>query len=332
MPRHLLALVTMLSFTAPAPAHDAGAHMEEAARHWLASLSPELRARAAFAFEDAERLDWHFVPRVRRGVSFKQMTQQQRWFAHRLLVTALSPEGYDKALGILALETVLAELEGRPEYRDTEQYFFTVFGEPGREPWGWRFEGHHIAVNITRAAGRQTVTTPHFLGANPATVPSGPLTGMRVLAAAEDLGRDLARSLRPEQLKEAAILDAVPRDIFNIPGRNATKPEGVPWARLDAAQREALLALVREYTGRFHGAQSDAALRRLEIAGLDTLHFAWVGSLEAGRPHYYRVQAGSFVLEYDNIQNNANHVHSIWRDFDGEFGADLLGEHVKSAH
>jgi hypothetical protein len=313
-------------------AHDASTQMAGATNALLAALSADQKAVAVFPFANAERTNWHFVPRARRGLSIKAMTPEQRLLTHALLAKALSQGGYTKAVGIMSLEPVLAALENNPRMRDPENYFLTVFGTPGQEPWAWRFEGHHLALNFTFAAGATPVATPLFFGANPAEIRDGPRAGVRALAAEEDLARALVKSLDADHRKTAVIMERAPSEIFNIPGRRDTKPMGIAWSDLDASQREMLLGVIREYVGRTRSDVADDDMHRLEQAGLEKIHFAWAGSLERGEPHYYRVQGGNFVLEYDNTQNGANHVHSLWRDFDHDFGADLLEQHYREAH
>jgi hypothetical protein len=174
--------------------------------------------------------------------------------------------------------------------------------------------------------------TPSFFGTNPGEVKEGARAGTRVLGQEEELGRTLVKSLTDDQKKKAIILAEAPKEIFNVPGRNDTKAEGIAWPDLNATQREGLMKIIQEYVGRHRPDVAAEDIEKLTKAGLDKLYFAWAGGLERGEPHYYRVQGGSFVLEYDNVQNGANHVHSVWRDFDHDFGADLLGEHYKAAH
>ena len=331
----VLALALSLLLT-PLHAHEATAEMADAAKNFLAALTPEQKAKATFAFAGPERTDWHFIPRERKGLTIKAMTQEQRLLAHALLATGLSHRGYAKAVSIMSLEAVLTELEKGKiggAVRDPELYFVSVFGTPGGpEPWGWRVEGHHLALNFTTVGDAAPALTPSFFGTNPGEIRTGPRTGTRVLAAEEELGRTLVKALTEEQRKEAVILAEAPKEIFNVPGRNASKPEGIAQDKLTAEQSALLAKLIKEYLFRCRPDVAAEEWAKIEKAGLEKLHFAWAGGVERGQPHYYRVQGGSFVLEYDNTQNEANHVHSLWRDFDHDFGADLLGEHYKAAH
>jgi len=331
----LSALVVLTSLTPVVRAHDATAEMEQAAKAFLSSLSAEQKTKATMDFAGEERTNWHFIPRPRKGLPIKEMTQEQRLLAHGLLATGLSHRGYTKAVSIMSLESILAILEqgktGTP-LRDPEMYFVSIFGEPGKYPWGWRVEGHHLSLNFTAGNDGAPSMTPSFFGTNPGEVKEGPRAGTRVLGVEEELGRSLVKSLNDDQRKKAVILPEAPKDILDIPGRNDTKGEGVAWGDLTQAQHDMLMKLIREYVGRNRPDVAAEDLQKVEKAGFDKLYFAWAGGFERGEPHYYRVQGGSFVLEYDNVQNGANHVHSVWRDFDHDFGADLLGEHYKAAH
>jgi hypothetical protein len=319
---------------APLHAHDANLEMMAAANNFLSTLTAEQKEKAQISFTDEERKNWHFVPKARKGVAIKEMTQEQRLLAHALLATGLSHRGYGKAVSIMSLEAVLAEMEpGRAAVRDPELYFITIFGQPGeKEPWGWRFEGHHLSLNFTNAGGAAPSMTPAFFGTNPGEVRQGPRAGTRVLAQEEELGRQLVKALSEEQRKEAIIQEEAPKDIINFPGRNETQAQGIAQSKLNADQQAMLMKLIKEYLFRHRPDVAAEDLAKLEKAGLEKIHFAWAGGLDRGQPHYYRVQGGTFVLEYDNTQNEANHVHSVWRDFDREFGADLLKQHYDDSH
>jgi hypothetical protein len=317
-------------------AHDAVEEMTQSAGNFLKALTPEQRAKTVFEFADKERFNWHFVPMARKGLSFKEMTPEQRLLAHALLSNGLSHRGYNKAVSIMSLETVLKELEGgKGPVRDPELFFLTIFGEPGeKKPWGWRVEGHHLSLNFTTAKEQEApALTPSFFGSNPGEVKSGPRAGMRILSQEEDLARQLVKSLNDEQRKIAIILQKAPADIFNVPGRSDfTKAEGLPHSQMAAGQKELLVKLIQEYIGRSRPEFAAHDWEKIQKAGLDKIHFAWAGGIEPGEGHYYRVQGETFVLEYDNTQNNANHVHTLWRDFENDFGRDLLKEHYKHGH
>jgi hypothetical protein len=335
-----LSLSTLLAF-AFSPllqAHDSATEeMAGAARSFLATLSAEQKAKAVFPFADAERKNWHFIPRERKGLPIKEMSQGQRLLAQALLATGLSARGYQKAVSVMSLEEVLAVLEKDKKggaVRDPENYYFSVFGEPaGSGTWGWRFEGHHLSFNFVAANGAVVSTTPSFYGTNPAEVLDGPRKGQRVLAAEEELGWKLVRSLKDDQLKKVMVMAEAPKDVLNDPKRiDFTKPEGVPQSALDGEQQKVLAELVREYLSTHRHDVAAADWAKIEKAGLDKVYFAWAGSTEARKPHYYRVQGPTFVLEFDNTQNDANHVHALYRDLENDFGSDPLIQHVKQAH
>ena len=336
MKKLIISLLAISANFVPLRAHDASNEMATAANNFLAALTPEEKTKAVFEFADAERTNWHFIPRERKGLQIKEMTQEQRLLAQALLASGLSNRGYSKAVSIMSLEAVLAEIEKGKEgtpVRDPERYFVSIFGTPGKVPWGWRVEGHHLSLNFTAADDGAPEMTPSFFGTNPGEVRTGARTGTRVLGNEEDLGRALVKSLDDEQRKQALILAEAPKEIFNDPKRvDPTTPEGIPQSKLTPAQTATLVKLVKEYLFRCRPDVAAEEYAKVEKAGMDKLHFAWAGGFELGQPHYYRVQGGHFVLEYDNTQNDANHVHSIWRDFDHDFGADLLKAHLDAAH
>jgi hypothetical protein len=308
--------------------------MREATEVFLASLRPEQREKAVFDFADAERINWHFVPRDRRGLPLKEMTGGQQELARGILQTGLSQRGYLKASTIIELELVLREMEQDPVRRDPELYYFSVFGTPSDdEPWGFRAEGHHLSLNFTIVNDTLIATAPAFFGANPAEVRGGNRQGLRVLAAEEDLARELVLSLDASQRSTAMIADATPRDIVtgNAARVEPLSPIGIRVSELRPEQYATLVRLLDEYLGRMAEPLAERRRAALERTDFAEVAFAWAGSLERGEAHYYRIQGPSFLVEYDNSQSNANHIHTVWRDFDGDFGRDLLREHYRAA-
>ena len=317
-----------------APAASPARSLQEATNAFLASLSADKRARAVLPFNDDERLNWHFVPRVRKGVPFKEMSPAQQKAALALLGAGLSAQGYRKAETIRQLEPILREREGGNPGRDPELFYFTVFGEPSEKGvWGWRYEGHHISLNWTIINGKVIADSPQFFGANPARVLSGKMQGTRALAAEEDLGRALVKSLDDAQKAEAILSERAPRDILTGAQRQAAIQEdkGIAYRRLRKEQQGMLLALIRQHASAQPPALAEQRLGKIRKAGLDDVRFAWLGGTEPGQGHYYRIQGSTFLVEYDNTQNNANHIHTVWRDFKGDFGADLLANHYKAS-
>jgi hypothetical protein len=311
--------------------------MAGAANKWLTSLTPEQRQKAVFAFDSDERLKWHFIPNEmfpRNGVTIKEMSEPQRALAHDLFKTGLSARGFTAATSIMELEKVLRAIEGGVRFpRDSEMYRVTVFGTPGdKAAWGWRLEGHHISVRFDVVGGSATSSTPAFFGSNPAEVRDGPQKGTRVLGAEEDAARALLDSLDDAQRTTAVVQPEAPTDIVTmiLPKADPLSPAGIKASALTKAQRQRLTDLIDVYAGLMAPDIASERMDRLKKAGLDNITFAWLGDTAKGKKHYYRVQGPTFLVEYDNTQNDGNHIHSVWRDFNGDFGRDLLREHLKS--
>lgn len=308
------------------------AEMARAAQDFLAALSGEQRQRARMDYDDPSRLDWHYVPRERPGVALGELDPSGRSAAFELLDSALSERGRRKVEGILILEGVLRELE-RSERRDPGRYHLAVFGEPGPDAaWGWRLEGHHLSLNFSALAGEISVT-PAFLGAQPAAARGGEHEGLRVLGVEEDLARGLIQSLSDEQRDSALRQGRPPADIAFGPGRELALPsEGLPASEMTEEQESQLLALIREYARNLTEVAAEAELARIQAQGMDSIVFLWIGETAPGRPHYWRIHGPTFVIEWDNVQAGGNHVHSVWRDRERDFGADLLARHRQEEH
>ena len=309
------------------------ASMATAANNFLASLTPAQRQQATFAFEGAERLRWHFVPQFERnGLQIKAMTEPQRRLAHELLKTGLSTRGYTTYTEIMELENILKVVEnGNGPTRDPEAYRFSIFGTPSATgTWGWRVEFHHVSLHFTVADGTMVVAAPTFWGTNPAEVREGPRKGFRTLDKEQDAGRALVMALDDAQKKTATFAEVAPTDILTKTDVvvNPLDPPGIAASAMTAKQRELLMQLIDVYTGQMTA--DIAAERQTEYkkAGIEKITFAWAGPVTPGEKHYYRVQGPTFVIEFDNTQNNGNHIHSVWRDFDSDFGRDLLREHL----
>jgi hypothetical protein len=309
--------------------------MTLAARAYMNSLSPELRAKTSFPLDADERLNWHFVPLERKGVALREMTSAQKHLAEALLSAGLSQQGVIKAHTIMSLDQVLKDMEkGTGPERDPEKYYVSIFGEPTEQgTWGYRFEGHHISLNFTVVNGR-IASSPSFFGDNPAEVKEGPRAGLRALMREEDLGRAMIHSLDDAQRAIAIVDKTAPKDIITFDTRKAAlngQPNGLPFSKLNAKQKEALTALVTEYASNFPPQIADFRMDQYR-KNQGNLFFAWAGGTEKGQPHYYRVQTPAFLIEYDDTQNNANHIHSVWRDYAGDFGVDLLAQHYQASH
>ncbi len=306
--------------------------MARAAQSLLAALPREQLELARLAYDDPRRRDWHYVPRERPGVPLGELDEAGRAAAFELLGTALSAQGLRKVEGILALENVLYELE-RSDRRDPGRYHLAVFGEPGPDsPWGWRLEGHHLSFNFS-ALDQELAVTPAFLGANPATVRGGAHDGLRVLGAEEDLARGLIESLSEQQRRSALRQGRPPADIVFGPGRELLSPtEGLPASEMTEEQRGQLLALVSEYAHNLTDDAAEAELARIQGQGMTSIRFLWIGDIQPERPHYWRVHGPTFVIEWDDVQEGGNHVHTVWRDRERDFGDDLLARHREQAH
>lgn len=335
-----------LALLVHAPGHAANANepsnpapaMIEAAAAFLATLTPAKLALAQLPFHSEERLNWHFVPRARQGLPLKQMSSEERQAALALLKVSLSATGLRKVDTIRSLEAVLREIENEPR-RDTELYYFTVFGEASdKGAWGWRYEGHHISLNWTLVDGRVAGSSPQFMGANPADVHVGPRTGTRALASEEDLGRALVTSLSADQSELAVVSASAPfgpdarLGIVTGNSREAAVQDdnGIAYGELNEMQQGLLLSLIREYATTQPPPVAEERLERVKEE-LASVKFAWMGGLEKGEGQYYRIQGPSFLIEYDNTQGNANHIHSVWREFKGDWGKDVLAEHYRTA-
>jgi TonB family protein len=328
-----LSLVTWSVIDGVARMRSAAA-MAEAANKFLASLTPEQKAKATLGFADENRRDWTIVPRDRKGVPLKDLDENQRRLAMEFMKTGLGASGYQKATTIMSLEPVLAQLEGpnRRFPRDPELYYFSIFGTPSANaPWGWRVEGHHISIHFTIVKGEMLSNTPLAFGSNPAEVREGERKGLRALAGEEDKGRDLILALDEKQRAIAIFDQKAPSDILTLAKIKADplKPEGIPAGQMNKQQKTLLEKLIGEYLARMPQDVSAERSKKMREAGFDKIFFGWAGGVNKGDPHYYRVQSPTFLIEYDNTQNNANHIHSVWRDFNGDFGEDLLREHYQ---
>ncbi len=312
--------------------------MANAANKFLASLTPEQKQQATFSFDSEELTRWHYVPAQqfpRNGLPIRAMNETQRGLAHDLMKTGLSQRGYTQAATIMTdLENILKAMGDAPQMRDPEQYAFSIFGTPGAKGvWGWRVNGHHVSLHFNVANGSVVASAPTFFGSNPAEVRvDGPKKGLRVLGDREDTARALLNALDEGQKKTAILEGAAPGDIVTktLVKVDPLSPVGIAATAMTPKQRELLMALIESYTGSMAPDIASERLAQLKSAGLEKIAFAWAGEPEVGKKHYYRVQGPTFLIEYDNTQNDGNHVHSVWRDFNGDFGRDLLREHVQS--
>ncbi len=307
-----------------------------AAQALASSLNGPAREKALLPADHEARTQMNYVPMVRAGVPLDELSDPQKAHAMSLLNSGLSDTGFRTAQTIIAHEDILRELEkdrGVSNYmrRQPGLYYTALFGTPSSSaPWGWRFEGHHLSVNVTQTAAGDRIVAPLFFGANPAKVPSGPSAGLRILAAEEDQARALLALLTGEQKATAVIAPQTTNDIVttNKPKVEDMHFDGLSVAEMTGAQKAQLRTLIDVYASRVPEAQRTSQLARMEAAGFDKLYFAWAGGLAPGEKHYYRIHGPTLLIEYDNSQNDANHIHTVWRDLDHDFGGDVLRKHL----
>ncbi len=325
----------------------------------------EQRARVVVPFSDPNRKHWNFLPESgRRGVPVRDMTSAQRYLTHRLVAEATSVEGYAQVVQVMSLEHVLRELNAptwghvASHFRDPEGYFLSLFGQPQPDTdWGFRLVGHHLSVNVTVAGQDTMAVTPFLLGSEPARI--GPF---RILGVEEDLGFDLLRALDPRRRSTATIHSTPPPDfatrcvseigdeewpdVHGVGRRDAPITDADRWALryqrdvrrglsrkgMTKPQRAAFDDLLEAFLLRLKPSQMARELDRIKRNDLDDLHFVWAGGHEPHLPHYFRVEGPVTVIEFDNTEDNANHVHCVWRDPTNDFGTDVLAQHRAAQH
>jgi hypothetical protein len=311
------------------------------ANAFLATLNAPQRTKSLYPFDTAERYRFMYVPlNDRKGISMNELNKAQRVAAMDLLSASLSAQTVQKVRDIMLLDNVLKELEHRPaddHYRDANKYFITIFGVPAaNSTWGWRFEGHHVAFHFSANKNQLVAGTPSFLGSNPAIVLEGAEKGKQVLKEETDKGFALLQALTQDELKKAVIDAVAPGEIITAASRKAmiATPAGIRYSEMSAANQQRLLQLLSIYIHRYTKLFADDMLKQIETAGLDKLWFSWAGSKEhvLGQPYYYRIQGPTIIIEYDNSQNNANHVHTVIRDLTNDFGGDELLDHYRKSH
>src|SRR5688572_746629 len=305
---------------------------------FLNLLNAEYKSQIQFKMDDEERFNWHYVPRFRSGVSLHDLTQPQLDAALNLLKASLSVQGYKKATDVVALESVLREVENRNQddtYRDPKKYFFSIFGTPATDkPWGWRLEGHHISLNFVSINNKLESSTPSFFGSNPAVIPSGKRKGEQILKDESSMGFALVNSFSSAQMKTVMIAESAYPEILSENKRKAAplNPKGLTYADMNEQQKKMFMSLLDVYVKNYELGFSTTLMNKIKAAGIDNLSFAWAGSLKPGKGHYYRIQGPMLLIEFDNTQNNANHIHSVVRDLTNDFAEDILKEHYLKEH
>jgi hypothetical protein len=333
-------------------------NMVDAAQKLLNALGTTMQSKAVMPVNSEEQFNWHYIPTFvgslpnadklnlhkRSGVSLKEMNLDQRLAAHALLRSALSTQGYLKATAIMHLEDVLRGIEitlGRnvteaTAIRDPELYFFLFFGNPSKAaPWGWRVEGHHLSLHFSLIGNRLIAPVPAFMGSNPGVVAHGTHAGSRIFNAEEFLARELLMSFDTRQSAQALIATTAPNEIITKNSRKAEMgtPVGLAAAKMTGTQRDLLMRLIQEYTGNFSSVLADKEFNKIKTDGIEKIHFVWAGSSESGKAHYYRIHSPKLLIEYDNSQNDANHIHTVYRHLENDFGVDMLRQHYeKSDH
>jgi hypothetical protein len=334
-PRHpkrrmVLAAATFLPFGGSgAQAADAAQRIADTADRFLAGLDDARRKRAMITFDSGNRLDWHYIPRSRQGLTLGEMTPAQRDSAHALFASVLNERGLQAIGNVRIVEGVLREQQG--SFRDPDRYYVSIFGTPRRFPWGWRLEGHHLSLNVALPMAGRITATPFFIGSHPATVREGAHKGLRPLGPAEDLARQLMASLTDEQRRTAIIAERSFGDIVAGPGRerDLAQPTGLALSAMDGTARHLVEALIDRFVGTLAPDLAATQKQRVIEQELGRFRFAWAGPLVPDQAHYFRVQGPVTLIEHDNTQNNANHVHSVWRDLTADFGNDALADHYR---
>jgi hypothetical protein len=303
---------------------------------FINALDSSQKGKALFAFDDITRHDWHYFPasqRQRDGIPMKDLDQAQKEKLVVLLQQFLSKEGYNRTRSIMDLEYILQELQPNNPNRIPENYLVAFYGSPGQNSkWGWKFSGHHVALNYT-VINDSIAFAPFFFGSDPAIVRQGPKKGFRAIKEEEDLGLELINSLTKDQRQKAIFRTRVFPDIVtgNSKGVRPLTPVGISVSEMSEAQYEVFKKLIRSYLSSMPAPIADIRIKKMAKEDMNSLMFGWAGETELNKPHYYRIQGKTFLIEFDNAESNGNHIHLVWRDFEGDFGTDLLREHYKNS-
>jgi hypothetical protein len=303
---------------------------------FVSSLNDVQKKKAVFQFDEMNRYEWHYLPATmiaRTGIGVKELDSNQKQNFYTLLQAYLSKEGYTRTKNIMRFEDLLKELEPNNLNRIPENYFIAIYGVPGRDStWGWKFSGHHIALNFT-IVNDKLAFAPFFFGVYPAEVKDGPKKGLRLIKEEEDLGFELVNLLSPQQKQKTLFQLKAFTDIVSTNAQQIAplKPVGILAKEFTSGQKIILNKLIVAYLLSMPPGIAKNRINKIEKEEMNLIRFGWAGSTEPGKPHYFRVQGKTFLIEFDNTQNNANHIHSVWRDFNGDFGLDLLKEHYQNS-
>lgn len=310
-----------------------------AATALLKSLNSDQTQKINISIDSDERKTWYYTPISRCGLMLKEMTDAQRALAMNLLKATLSEQGAEKAIAIMQLEIILKELENSPpenERRDPLKYYFSIFGKPSTSAiWGWRIEGHHVSLNFTSDGKKIASGTPLFMGTNPGIVPSGPHKGYQIQKGEANLAFELLNSFDEEQEKKAIYSTTAPYEMITENSKKIgfLKDEGIAFSELNGDQQKLLMKIIATYIKNYPTGFADEFMRKIEKAGLDKIKFAWSGDkVYGGKGHYYRIQNDVLLIEYDNVQNQANHLHTVVRDLTNDFGEEVLRNHYLKEH
>lgn len=303
---------------------------------FVSSLNEQQKAKAIFAFDEMNRYDWHYVPASmigRTGLAVKDLDSTQKIVFYELLQSFLSVEGYKRTQNIMSFEYLLKEMEPDNPHRIPENYFISVYGNPGKDSiWAWKFTGHHLALNFT-IVNNKLAFAPFLFGSNPAEVKEGHRKGMRIIKDEEDLAFELVNSLNAEQKKMALFRLKAFTDIVTTNAAQVAplKPAGILLKDMNNDQKNLVNRIMVAYLSSMPSKLANARMNRVAAEDKNEIRFGWAGGLVRGEPHYYRIQGKTFLIELDNTQNKANHIHMVWRDFNGDYGEDLLKEHYMNS-
>jgi Protein of unknown function (DUF3500) len=328
-------LLFLLPFSLVAQNNDLNHQASATAKVFVQSLNEVQRQKAVYAFEEMNRYEWHYLPATmvaRYGICIKDLDTIQKANVYMMLKSFLSKEGYTKTRNIMDYEYLLKEMQPENVNRIPENYYIAVYGQPGDSTWGWKFSGHHVALNFT-IVDDQLACAPFFFGVYPAEIKDGPKKGTRLLKDEEDLGFELVNSFSHQQKEKALFQLHAFSDIVSTNAQQVgpIKPVGIFAREMTLEEKTILNKLIVAYLSSMLEAIAKSRMEKIGKEDMDSICFGWAGGTEPGQPHYYRVQGASFMIEFDNTQNNANHIHTVWRDFNGDFGADLLREHYQQS-